>query len=249
VLFILASVVWLASSNYWRERLYFPTVLVVLLALGLVSAAAWHSGETVYVHGTAVERMMTLPSPSRGSDTQVSDQMPTTAPQTTAQHYGDRRDEYSVGRPEQGVVEPYIPPLQLHLLLAGLTVAVSLGALGVSVRRWSQEVVIPIRTEVMSPPGTEPIEPSHASVYTRATVALPPATSFPIRLPARLWLVAVLFGVGTVLAGLWYTDDWKLTALAMCCLDRASFYWLCCWPCRPGSYRGADFLRGCWQRC
>src|SRR4029079_12871780 len=31
----------------------------------------------------------------------------------------------------------YIPPLELHLLLAGLTIAIALGAFGVTIRGWA----------------------------------------------------------------------------------------------------------------
>src|SRR5688572_11095796 len=114
VLFILASVVWLACSTYWSESLYFPTMIVVLLALGLISAAAWHSGETVYVHGTAVEAATSAQPSLSQPDTQASEPLePTDTPQTST--HGGRRDEYSVNRPEQGLIEPFIPPLQLHV--------------------------------------------------------------------------------------------------------------------------------------
>lgn len=56
VLLALLVCVHLGISNEWRRRLYWPLLISLLIAAGLFAAGAWHGGETVYRHGTGVER-------------------------------------------------------------------------------------------------------------------------------------------------------------------------------------------------
>jgi len=91
----------------------------------------------------------------------------------------------------------YIPPLQLHVLLAGITLAVAIGALGLTFRRWSQAALIPgrerIETRLAPEPHSEPPRPP-------AGAGEPPAPAVPVVIqaprpelavyPGRFWLIA-----------------------------------------------------------
>jgi hypothetical protein len=111
-------------------------------------------------------------------------------------------------------IEYYIPPLQLHLLLAGIAVAIAIGAFGVTIRRWkvmraadASANVLPIELleHRLRPDRVDrPMPPADAS---------PGAAVIPHLFPARLWLWALLFALGTAVSGLWMTDDWRLKVL------------------------------------
>lgn len=204
---VLTSLIWLACSDQGRRRMYWPSFLLTLLGVGLINSAAWFGGEAVYRHGTAVGQ-----TPSQGK---LTADVPATQPTTTqagveptlpavleqpgavAAHLASKNIEY------------YIQPLQLHVMLAGITAAIGLGAIGVTFRRWSTQPRTPtVAVQSVQPemPGRYPGAP--APVQTTVTVATP-APVFP----ARAWLFAAIFGMGTAAAGLWTTGDWRLNDL------------------------------------
>ena len=182
-LFVVAVVVWLGASDEWRRRLRWPVLIALLLGLAMMSNAAWHSGETVYRHGTAVRVE---------AGTQQAE------PHAANEHHD-----------ETSRVEYYVLPLQLHLLMAGLVIAVAAGALGLSIRRGALEVdatdlaVAQIETAsdpVASALAGRPLEPSP----TEQIVLVGPPKVFP----ARFWIIACLLAIGTVAAGLWEAGVW-----------------------------------------
>jgi hypothetical protein len=110
----------------------------------------------------------------------------------------------------------YIPPLQLHLLLAGATVTVALGAFAVTIRRWRvlrAPVPLPGASEGSRELPEYRLRPDLRSLEPAAPPADPRPGIAPIPqlFPARLWLWATIFGLATAAAGLWFTGDWKLT--------------------------------------
>ncbi len=51
---IVATVIWVANSDHWRRRLYWPILVVFVAAVVIISSGAWNGGEAVYEYGTAV---------------------------------------------------------------------------------------------------------------------------------------------------------------------------------------------------
>ena len=180
-LVVVASVcTWFAASDRWRERLYWPAMVGLVIGLGLLASAAWHSGEAVYTQATGVERETPSAVP----------------PATQAGH----RIAY------------YVPPLQLHTILAGTVVALALAALSITVRRWNQ----------LSPTTTEEEADRYIRESVGGTVAHRPATpvaqttdasltpAHPRLYPGRFWLVTFVLAVLTALGGLWVSEDFDL---------------------------------------
>lgn len=203
---VLTSLIWLSCSDQGRRKLYLPSFLLTVAGVGLINASAWYGGEAVYRHGVSVGQ-----TPSQGNLAAVPATQPTTTqasldptlpavleqPEAVASHLVNKNVEY------------YIQPLQLHVMLAGITAAIGLGAVGVTLRRWStlpRTQTVTVQTTHADASGRYPGGP--ASTQTTAAV-LPTAPVFP----ARAWLFAALFGIGTATAGLWTTGDWRLNNL------------------------------------
>jgi len=109
-------------------------------------------------------------------------------------------------------VNYFVSPMQLHVLLAGLAIALAFGALGASLRRWAIQTSAPSAWQqtpptnwqepvIVRPPGG----PQGAMVSPSA-----PANPVPAVYPARFWLLAFLVAAGTAVVGLWIAHDWKL---------------------------------------
>jgi len=193
---VLLVVVGLGSSDTWRRRLYFPLLLGLLFSLVAMLYGAWHGGEMVYRHGTAVlVNDAKAPVPD-ATGTQPADSA--AGEQVQAKHS----------------VEYFVPPLQLHVTLAGLAVAVALGALGLSFRAVNvagdaaaladaeRELDAPERDMLYQPPV--PRGPAAMDVV-RSLNPDTDVTGAPRRLPvSRLWLLASLLAIGAASAGAWF---------------------------------------------
>jgi uncharacterized membrane protein len=87
------------------------------------------------------------------------------------------------------------PPLQVHVLFAGLTIAMAMGALGLSIRRLSTR-------DAVQPAPTE--RDTHDVAYSDS-----PALQVKLIVvgepvyPARFWLLAAVLGLATAAAGVW----------------------------------------------
>ncbi len=213
-LVILAALVWLACSNVWRQKLYLPVMVMLLGSLGLLSAGAWHSGEAIYRHGTAVslgahESMSAAPAVALTPTTQPA-MVITQASPSTPLHLGN-----STSRTERPQIEHYIQPLQLHILLAGLTVAIALGALGLTIRRWTLEPRAIRYEEGVTLQRMVPTQDPARGEYAGQPPLGTGVTVAPPLFPARVWLAAALVAIGTAEAGIWFTADWRVTALTI----------------------------------
>jgi hypothetical protein len=100
-------------------------------------------------------------------------------------------------------VRGVFPPLQAHVLFAGLTIAMAVGALGLSIRRLSTRDVL---------------EPAPTETDTHDVVPLDYSTALQVKLivvgepvyPARFWLVAAMLGLATAVAGICVAGwSWK----------------------------------------
>jgi len=169
LLVVVAVTTWVASSDNWRRRLYWPVLLLLIAGMGSFSAGAWFGGESVYRFGTAVA----LPA-SRTAAAEPA-------------HHG---------------IKWFIPPLELHVALAGMTVAIAIGALGLTIRRLEPPEVVTEPGETMVPGEQTPEEPHGRS---EVTVPVPPSMPYAPRpvFAARIWLAAAVVGLGAAIAGLW----------------------------------------------
>jgi uncharacterized membrane protein len=199
---VLLVVVGLGASDTWRRRLYFPLLLGLLFSLVAMLYGAWHGGEMVYRHGTGV-----LVNEAKGATPDASVPKPT-------ESAADEQVEV------KRKLEYFVPPLQLHVVLAGLAVAVALGALGLSFRavnvnRDADDVADAERgldqgerDMLYAPPV--PRGPAAMDVV-RSLNPDTDVTARPPRLPvSRLWLLAALVAVGASATGVWFlagTDE------------------------------------------
>lgn len=171
-----AVMTWLASSDDWRGRLYWPALVILIAAMASFAAGAWFGGESVYRYGTAVA----------------------TAASSTA----------SAEPHHQHGINWYIPPLELHVLLAGTTVAVALGAMALTIRRLERKELVPAPEEMIAAgESTDQARPepaaSNGPVMPNAPV-VPVAPDEPRPIFAgRFWLAAAVISLCTAVAGLW----------------------------------------------
>lgn len=188
--------VFLGLSDRWRKRLYFPILLGLLLSFVAMVWGAYHGGEMVYRHGTAVAVVE-----EKGAMPYATEPKPTESA-ADDQVEAKRKLEY------------YVPPLQLHVVLAGLATAVAFGALGLSMRAIAT-ADDPAR-DLESDTATERAERDmlYEPPVPRGPAAMdvvrslnPDAdvTSRPRRLPvSRTWLLAALFALGASASGIWF---------------------------------------------
>jgi uncharacterized membrane protein len=186
----------LGASDRWRRRLYLPIFLGLLASLAGMVWGAYYGGEMVYRHGTAVARV------------QEKGAMPEATPPRPTESAADEQVE------AKRKLEYFVPPLQAHVLLAGLAVAVAFGALGLSMRsialaeaelesgvpRADDDLGASDRDMLYEPPV--PRGPAAMDVAR----SLNPETDVNTRgrLPvSRVWLLASLIGLGAAVAGAW----------------------------------------------
>jgi uncharacterized membrane protein len=113
---ILAAVLaWIGCSDHWRDRLRWAFLAALIIAMGGMVVGAWFGGEGVYRYAVAVQPQ-TTPNAAVGG----TEATPKPAP-TVRQWLSSLRFD----------------PVQTHLLLAGFTVALAVGAIGLTIRRWT----------------------------------------------------------------------------------------------------------------
>ena len=97
----------------------------------------------------------------------------------------------------------YLPPLELHIVLAGILVAIAVGAMGLTIRRLEPAAA---RTEPGEEiePGERPVE-EFSPQESAAPLAPLPQGAYVVRdlFAGRFWLVALVAGLCTAVTGLW----------------------------------------------
>lgn len=221
---IIAAISWLACSNVTRNRLYYPALLLAIVGAALLAVAGWYSGESVYRHGTAVAVAASSAEQPAATTAAAATEPARTQPAARAGVGAVIHHEHENGHEEaeRTAVTYYFPPLQVHVLFAGLTVAFAIGAFGVTLRRWNSELV-PFAAFA----GSEHIEraldmadeitrreamATHAGAEAAAAPPAPAVAPTPL-FPARIWLAGIVAGLLTALAGVWLNLDWTLQAL------------------------------------
>lgn len=203
-----AVATWVAASDLWRRRLYFPVLLALLCGMGLFAVASWYGGESVYRFGTAVSM---TPAQTAGAPSAKIEQLEQSHP---VEHGPAAHD-----------VKWYVPPLELHIVLAGVLAALMVGALALTVRRLEPPVAQPEPAETIAPGDTGtvadgPVAPVPLEEIPVATEQ-PLATTDPVTTthnvyPAepttifagRFWLLAFLAAAATSMAGVWSVIDY-----------------------------------------
>ena len=99
-------------------------------------------------------------------------------------------------------VRGIVPPLQVHALLAGLTMAMAVVAVGLSIRAMVVGGPVKVRRAEVE---THDTVYSDSPVVQQEMIVVGPA----VVKPARFWLLAVLLSLGTGAAGAWVAG-WSL---------------------------------------
>jgi len=210
---VLACLLWLGASEATRRRAHPVFLLLCVAGLGLMVAGAWYSGEDVYRFGSATMADPAVPADARAS-----------AQQAGVPHFENWRQR----------LEYFVPPLQAHTLMAGLTVAVAVGALGMALRAMNRPAGVSdfdarLVGDPNAPAAGDPNAPPPDAAYLAVLRGAGPerATDVrsadlvevrPTRLPVgRFWLLACVLGLITAGGGLWVltqeTNSWQPKAL------------------------------------
>jgi uncharacterized membrane protein len=232
--FVLVVVVWLACSDLWRKRLHIPLLVLLLGGAAAMVIGAWHGGEAVYRHGVGVQNQTAhLGDGPAARHQEGGVAWATTRPTgaTTQPAAAGRDPSVNVTAEQQTETETskkdleyYVMPVQLHVTLAGLAVAVSLAALGLSIRRVSEsrpaDDADPYLkegervTEIREPLGmtSEQLRDEEGRLRVDESDEVGADTDVHIkresRSPAgRFWLLAALVAATASLAGFWALAD------------------------------------------
>lgn len=97
----------------------------------------------------------------------------------------------------------YLPPLELHIVLAGILVAIAVGALGLTLRRLEPPAAATEPGEEIGP-RDDMIEQTVPPASPASGAPLPPG-AYVVRdlFAGRFWLIALIAALCTVVAGLW----------------------------------------------
>ena len=130
---LLMVVVWVALSDRWRATLHIPIAVVLLGVVFLTLVGAHHGGKLVYDHATGVKEAN---AGSDGGEIVHNTDAPGTGRGAIAR-YADTAAEW-------------VPPIELHVNFAGLTMALAAVALGLAARAISEPADRRVLTEADS---------------------------------------------------------------------------------------------------
>jgi uncharacterized membrane protein len=204
VLAVLVCVVWIGSSDGWRSKLHLPLLIVLLIATALTASGAWHSGEAVYRHGVAVELQGTQPVIPPATMPSLAERI---SPSTTAP---SESTAARLQRQFKNNVEYYVPPLQLHVVLAGSAVAIAMAALALALRAISAGpgiTQVDHIAQVLGTPESTGIDTAVREERRGLSAGIGgevPHELIRPRVPAaRFWMLTFLLALLTALAGVW----------------------------------------------
>jgi hypothetical protein len=200
---VFSSLIWLAANNRWREKLWLPGMVGVVIALGLMTYGAWFGGETIYRQGTSVA-LITYPSAAEGEEAKAADAKPVLEVPKEPQIRMDPKHRYST------VVKYFLAgELQAHIITAGLAFAAALGALGLSFRRMSTlRAAETADLAAIEQEGTIRSEqPRRVTDDVSVVRSINPDAQIDpqeSRLPVvRFWILAMLVAIATAVLGYW----------------------------------------------
>jgi len=169
--------IFVGSSDRWRRKLYFLHVALLLLGLSALTFSAHHGGLMVY-EGIGTKAM------------------------AESVHTEDRHIDEKA--PLRDKIERNFPPVEIHLVLAGFTLAMTMAALAISYRRSSDfrttetvadaDIADALTAQSLGAFGVNAGE-THAPRMDMVVVVPVPA--------ARFWMLASLVAILTAVAGWW----------------------------------------------
>lgn len=173
-LMLVVVIVWLASSDAWRRRLHVVHLLALLLGVVALAFGADHGGQMRY-HGVGSIKP-DAPAPTTSQDDSL---------------------------PMQEKIRILIPPIQVHLILAGLTVATSLAAIGLSFRKLGEarRIERDYDTDIADALTAHSLDPG------AAPARLPPEEPESSVPAARFWALGALLALTTIASGWWMFFD------------------------------------------
>ncbi|HEV2294601.1 MAG TPA: DUF2231 domain-containing protein [Tepidisphaeraceae bacterium] len=238
ILLGLVVVVWLSGSDEWRRKIHLPMMVLLVLGVGATVVSAWYGGEMVYRRGIGVmegKAMSAVPpelAPSGGSPVEEILEQPATSPAalspSAAEAPAAPRTAQTVAPQTSGLadhpaaeaqtdikrdIERALPPLQMHVVLAGFSVSFALAALGLSLRaantaRAAMLVEPPDElSDLAAAYGARPVRPRvgpDPGAFDEGTGAAHVEVVDRSRVPsARFWLLTALFALATTGFGWW----------------------------------------------
>jgi uncharacterized membrane protein len=189
---------WIGFSDRWRDRLNVLFKLGLLGVSGLIVVGSWHAGEMVYAHDIGTKNPPTS--------------LPSTLPAADA-------------REIENAFATLFPLEQVHVAMAGLSLAMACVALGFSSRLIAASALPPANeneTEAaqrIAMAFSQDVgsigEPRHLAAAEAVVVRSPNFT--PIARAWPVWLLASLLLLGTFAGGLWVLahglGTWDVDAL------------------------------------
>lgn len=173
--------VWLASSDRLRRSLHVILVLLMALTCSLLVYGAWFGGESVYRKGVGVGTTQPTSDAAEASTMPVSW---TTAPTR---------------------VELMFPPVELHIILAGIATAFAVVSIGLSFRRISATGELVDEPIVTADPiaGRAPARTVPTSVEMVRTFNPDiEVVQHPLIPAGRFWMLTFLLALLALLGGL-----------------------------------------------
>jgi uncharacterized membrane protein len=174
---LVAVVIWLGATDFWRKILRVPVLFMLIVALALMMDGAWHGGEMVFRLGFAVQGRQSVmpdnPSPPSGW-----------------------RDN----------IEYYAPEGEVHLLMAGLVFALAAAALGLSIRRavMNDSVLVQRIPPTYIPAAAEGRANKPISLLQALNDPGDEIPVVPRVPPGRFWLLTALLALCAIASGLWF---------------------------------------------
>jgi uncharacterized membrane protein len=167
---------WIAACDPNRRRFYWPVLIALLAAMGLITSAAWHGGEMVFRQGFGVAGKL-----------DIAEANPTADDPNAVMSFKDKFDTA-------------ISPMQIHLILAGLVVAGAMATMALSIRRTQESVSVP------PPPVADGIQTQFAQNPTDLLAPLPKVDPPALSTPGRFWLLVAALTLATIILGFYVGD-------------------------------------------
>jgi uncharacterized membrane protein len=175
---------WLGCSDKTREALRLPFLVILLGTVSVIVFGAWLGGESIYRHGVAVC------STAKGAD----------AATQPASWRMDAGDSWATSPTKY---EKMFPPVELHVIFAGMATAIALASIGLSFRKLTTLYEAPThrpitaRDETMAP--RQPASPNSMARTLNPDLEIDLHFSAPA---GRFWMLTFLIALMTAVGGL-----------------------------------------------
>ncbi len=177
---VLVVMFWLGCSDRARQSMHWLLMLMLLAGVGTIISGAYFGGESVYRHAVGVE-------------TNVTGATAVTAP---------NKDE------PRFAWEQSFPPEEMHVIMAGIAIAIALVSIGLSFRKITASYEVtddtrPIRPNERTMAETGPRTPASSVAMVRSFNPDIEVTVNPFAPASRFWLLTCLLALLTAAGGLY----------------------------------------------